>query len=246
MGKLMEQVSLELNEENEIKRIREANTNYIKRVVDEKQRIIKVEEEEIKKKRDNVDINYKIQDNIKKLKKAEKTNKANAQKKIISRLFSKQYFKNMKINTLSYLEERGLFNQHLVESTKDKVREVIHTSTEKYDNEEDEFDKLLDDVDIGLMITEIKEHKITLDNKQQFREEEKKKQDELKLKEEEEAKIKLEGKYVRAREKKILRLKNDIQKAIFDLPALKNDIYTDDVSEIDNYELEGGYSNINC
>lgn len=55
----MEQVNLELNEENEIKRIREANANYIKKVVDEKQRIIKVEEEEIKKKRDNVYIIFK-------------------------------------------------------------------------------------------------------------------------------------------------------------------------------------------
>ena len=151
----------------------------------------------------------------------------------------------MKINTLSYLEARGLFSEYLVESTKDKVREVIHHSTEKYDNEEDEYDKLLDDVDIGLMINETKEHKITLDNKQQFREEEKKKQDELKLIEEEEAKIKLEGKYIRAREKKILRLKMEIQKAIFDIPALKNEIYNDDISEIDNYELEGGYSKLN-
>ena len=50
----MEQVNLELNEEDEIKRIREAKTNFTKRLVDENQRVIKVEDEEIKKKRDNV------------------------------------------------------------------------------------------------------------------------------------------------------------------------------------------------
>lgn len=50
----MEQVNLELNEEDEIKRIREAKLNYTKRIIDEKQRVIKVEEEEIKKKRDIV------------------------------------------------------------------------------------------------------------------------------------------------------------------------------------------------
>ena len=54
LGKLMEQVNLELNEEDEIKRIREAKLNYTKRIIDEKQRVIKVEEEEIKKKRDIV------------------------------------------------------------------------------------------------------------------------------------------------------------------------------------------------
>jgi hypothetical protein len=54
LGKLMEQVNLELNEEDEVKRIREAKLNFTKRLVDEKQRVVKVEEEEIKKKRDIV------------------------------------------------------------------------------------------------------------------------------------------------------------------------------------------------
>jgi hypothetical protein len=54
LGKLMEQVNLELNEEDEIKRIREAKANFTKRLLDEKQRVVKVEDEEIKKKRDNV------------------------------------------------------------------------------------------------------------------------------------------------------------------------------------------------
>ena len=72
--------------------------------------------------------------------------------------------------------------------------------------------------------------------------EDKLQQEEIKRLEEEEAKRKWEAKLERARLKKIKRLKDDIQRIILDQPVVKNEVYVDDISEIDNYELDGGYS----
>jgi hypothetical protein len=234
MGKLLEQVNLELNEEDEIKRIREAKTNFTKRLVDEKQRVLKVEDEEIKKKRDN--------DNIKKLKKAEKANRANAQRKVISRLFAKTYFKNIKVNSLTFLGERGLFNNYIIESTKDKLRGIIHTEAENLEIEESELDKLLDNVDDQLLKNETVEHKSTLAKHNKEMEEEKQRMEIKRGLEEEEAKKKWEGKLERARKKKLLRLQEEIQKAIFDQPLVKGEVIGEDISEIDNLQQDGPYS----
>ena len=157
-------------------------------------------------------------------------------------MFSKNYFKNIKVNSLSYLETRGIFDKYLVESTKDIIRGVIHDSAEKYEIEDADLDKLLEEIDDVIIDSETITHKKTIDRKIQNLMEDKLQQEEIKRLEEEEAKRKWEAKLERARLKKIKRLKDDIQRIILDQPVVKNEVYVDDISEIDNYELDGGYS----
>lgn len=160
-------------------------------------------------------------------------------------MFSKNYFKNLKINTLSFLKSKGLFNNYLVESTKDKLRGILHEEVEKFEVDDNDLDNFLDRVDDDILINETVEHQKTLNKKKQEIYEEQLRQEELKRQEEEEAKRKWEGKLERAKQRKIKRLKEEIQKSIFDQGVAKNEIYAEDISEIDNFQQEGGYSTFN-
>jgi hypothetical protein len=157
-------------------------------------------------------------------------------------MFSKNYFKNIKINTLTFLESRGLFSNYLAESTKDTMRGILHQEVEEFKVEDEELDQLFDRVDDQLLNNETAEHQKTLDKKKQEIFEEQLRQEELKRQEEEEAKRKWEGKLERAKQRKIKRLKDEIQRAIFDVGVAKGEVYTEDISEIDNFQQEGGYS----
>ena len=133
---------------------------------------------------------------------------------------------------------------YLVESTKDIVRGILHESAEQYEVEDEDLDKLLDNVDQGILNSDTITHKGTIDKHIQDLYEEKFRQEEIKRLEEEEAKRKWEAKLERARLKKIKRLKDEIQKIILEQPVIKNEVFFDDISEIDNYEVDGGFSTI--
>jgi hypothetical protein len=159
-------------------------------------------------------------------------------------MFSKNFFKNIKINTLTYLESRGLFSNYLAESTKDTMRGLLHQEAEEFKVDDEKLDLLFDMVDEELLKNETVEHKKTLDKKKQEILEEQLKQEQLKREEEEEARKKWEGKLERAKQRKIKRLKDDIQRVVFDQGVAKGEVYTEDISEIDNFQQEGGYSMI--
>ncbi len=51
------------------------------------------------------------------------------------------------MNTLTFLESRGLFSNYLAESTKDSMRGILHQEVEEFKVEDEELDQLFDKVD---------------------------------------------------------------------------------------------------
>jgi len=122
VGKILEQSDLELREEEEIKRIRDAKAEFLKRLRDDKARIKKIEEEEIKLKKD--------MDNKKGLKMIEKNFRKNTQKKLISKVFSKCLFKNLEKNCMDTLTKQGIFLNQDIPYVKNEVNEFVISQSE--------------------------------------------------------------------------------------------------------------------
>jgi len=113
LGKIREQTDLELREEEEINRLRADKANFLKKILEERLRLGKIEEEEICKKKEN-DLN-------KKAKLADKNLKIVIQKKFISRLYAKNLLTNIAPTSFKALEKKGVFNEYLDETLKDKI-----------------------------------------------------------------------------------------------------------------------------
>ena len=122
IGKILEQTDLELREEEEIKRIREAKADITKRLSDDKFRIKKIEEEEIRLKKDI--------DNRKGLKLIEKNFKKNTQKKLISKVFAKCILKDLKKNCYNCLSTQGIFICNSVPLVVDSVNQFLINGSE--------------------------------------------------------------------------------------------------------------------
>ena len=123
IGKILEQTDLELREEEEIKKIREAKAEFLKRVKDDRIRIKKVEEEEIKLKKDI--------DNKKGLKLIEKNFRKNTQKKLMSKVFAKSFLKNFEKDSFKALTTQGVFMNNNIPLVRDNVTQYIFNESEK-------------------------------------------------------------------------------------------------------------------
>lgn len=122
VGKILEQSDLEIREEEEVKRIRDAKSEFLKRLKEDKARIKKIEEEEIRLKSD--------MDNKKGLKMIEKNYRKNTQKKLVSKVFSKCLFKSLEKNSLDVLAKQGLFLNKNIPLVKNKLNEFVASESE--------------------------------------------------------------------------------------------------------------------
>jgi hypothetical protein len=122
VGKILEQSDLEIREEEEIKRIRDAKSEFLKRIKEDKARIKKIEEEEIKIKND--------MDNKKGLKIIEKNFRKSTQKKLVSKVFSKCFLKSLEKNSLDLLSKQGLFLNKNIPLVKNKLNEFVASESE--------------------------------------------------------------------------------------------------------------------
>ena len=122
VGKILEQSDLEIREEEEIKRIRDAKADFLKRIREDRARIKKIEEEEIKLKKD--------MDNKKGLKLIEKSFRKNTQKKLVSKVFSKCFLKNLEKNSTDVLIKQGIFLNQDIPFIKNDINDFVFTKSE--------------------------------------------------------------------------------------------------------------------
>lgn len=122
VGKILEQADLEIREEEEIKKIRDAKAEFLKRLREDRARIKKIEEEEIKLKKD--------MDNKKGLKMIEKNFRKNTQKKLVSKVFSKCLLKNFEKCCTDSLIKQGIFLNQDVPFIKNEVNDFILSQSE--------------------------------------------------------------------------------------------------------------------
>lgn len=142
IGKILEQTDLELREEEEIKKIREAKAEFLKRIKEDKMRIKKIEEEEIKLKKEV--------DNKKGLKMIEKNFKKNTQKKLISKVFAKNFLRNFVKDSYKALTAQGMFIDNNVPLVQDAITQFIFGDAEKASFEDNNVTNFIGNVYIGL------------------------------------------------------------------------------------------------
>jgi len=151
------------------------------------------------------------------------------QKKLISRYYGKEYFKNLKTNTLGYLINNGVFNYdlnkefefHLIPYINNKVEKTINTN-QKLGNKVYDFFFNKNKIDIFL------KHKISIKNHhQELKDNENNKILAIQMKEEKRRKKK-EEKEKKEKEEKIENLKKEIISNLL----LKSFEMVDDIIEI--------------
>jgi len=186
LGKIREQTDLELREEEEINRLRADKANFQKKLLEERLRLTKIEEEEINKKKEN-DLN-------KKAKKADKNTRIIIQKKFISRLYAKNLLTGIKEKTLEALEKKGVFKEYLEETLKDKILSFTYNKVEDRDVKHKKLKDLVSSVKSNILVSKKDNHveKIM------------KRQEEIRLQKEQEAKIAEEEKQERIKKQKRL------------------------------------------
>lgn len=144
IGKILEQTDLELREEEEIKKIREAKAEYLKRIKEDKLRMKKIEEEEIKLKKEI--------DNKKGLKLIEKNFKKNTQKKLMSKVFSKNFLHYFQKDTYKALTARGMFIDYNVPLVQDAMTQYVFNEAEKVNSEDHKVTQFISDVYVNLSL----------------------------------------------------------------------------------------------
>lgn len=145
IGKILEQTDLELREEEEIKKIREAKAEFLKRIKEDKLRIKKIEEEEIKLKKEV--------DNKKGLKLIEKNFKKNTQKKLMSKVFAKNFLRNFQKDAYKALTAQGIFIDQNVPLVQDAVTQYVFNEAEKAKSDDRLVTKFIGDVYVNLSVS---------------------------------------------------------------------------------------------
>lgn len=142
IGKVLEQTDLELREEEEIKKIREAKAEFLKRIKEDKMRIRKIEEEEIKLKKEV--------DNKKGLRLIEKNFKKNTQKKLMSKIFAKNFLRNFQRDAYKALSGQGMFIDHNVPLVQDAVTQYVFNQAEKANNDDNKVTAFIGNLYVNL------------------------------------------------------------------------------------------------
>ena len=228
VGKTLEQSLLEIEQEDEIANLREAKHMYSKKKNDENKRIKNLEDREIQKKYNN----DAKKDHRKELREKRKT----TQKELISRVMSKTYLRDLLTNSYNDLIYRGQFKNYTSISIINKTNEIISTGTEKLNNMFANMKNYLKDK-LNNKYKDIENnHKKAIDDRHALLDEISR-QKEIKRKREEEEKIKAEeAKKERRRKRKIERIKKEIKAAIIDNGVQKGDAYTEEITEIGNFD----------
>lgn len=157
IGKILEQTDLELREEEEIKKIRDAKAEYLKRIREDKMRIKKIEDEEIKLKKEV--------DNKKGLKMIEKNFKKNTQKKLMSKVFSKNFLKNFRNDCFKSLTNQGMFINNSIPLVNDNVTQFIFNESENVNNEDNQINNFIYDVYTNLNLGAKTKHRNVIEQR---------------------------------------------------------------------------------
>jgi hypothetical protein len=231
-GKILEQSTLELEQEEEMKNIRQARTNYLARLHKEKMERKDIEEVEIKRRNDF--------ENVKKIKKLDKFSKICTQQKLISRVFSKVYLQGFTKRTVSSMS--SLFKNFNTIKVQDKFNNLIYPEIEKLlyvDNNTGDF---LYSVDNDIKESDKGTHAEVVNARKQKAINRRLDEESRKQEEDERQRIALEEQKERRRKRAILRLQRDIGKEIFGNPNTKGEYNNEEITEVDNNEGEGAYS----
>jgi hypothetical protein len=156
IGKILEQTDLELREEEEIKKIRVAKAEFLKNMKDDKLRVKKIEEEEIKLKKE--------MDNKKGLKLMERNFKKNTQKKLTSKIFAKNFLKNFKSETFKILTLEGIFLKEEIPIILDNVRQNIINESENVTLDDKNVANFINDIYTNLHLEAKNKHKNVIEN----------------------------------------------------------------------------------
>jgi hypothetical protein len=151
IGKILEQTDLELREDEEIKKIREAKAEFLKRIKEDKMRIKKVEEEEIKLKKEV--------ENKKGLKLIEKNFKKNTQKKLMAKVFSKCFLMKFQKDVYKELSAQGMFIDHNVLSVQDAVTQFVFNESEKVNIDDNQVCNFIGNVYTSLNLVAKNRHR---------------------------------------------------------------------------------------
>jgi hypothetical protein len=231
-GKLLEQATLELEQEEEMKNIRQARTAYIAKLNKEKQERKEIEEVEIKRKNDF--------DNVKRIKKLDKFSKISTQQKLISRMFSKVYLQDFTKKTVRSMT--SMFKNYSRIAVQDKYNNSLYQQVEDIQQRESEVYDSLIKIETAFRENDRTKHSEVVNAKKQRDIERKLEAERKRLEEDELTRIEKEKQVVRQKERAILRLHRDIEKEIFNNPNTKGEYNNEEITEIDNYENEGSYS----
>lgn len=235
-GKVLEQALQELHEEDEIKNLREMKQIYVKKFHEEKLRMKNIEKIEIKLKKDN--------DALKKLKMIEKITKINTQQKLFTRSFAKHYLTNLTRSSMEDLNKKAIFVDYNKALLKNKLNEELFVGMEKHISFEKDISIMWKNIPTILQSEYLSTHRKKLEDHQRMLQIKKEKEEKEKKEEEERKRIEEKETKERRRIRAIRRMKESIRKNIFGMAISKNDYHLEEISEIDNFEEEGPFSNI--
>ncbi len=235
-GKVLEQALQELHEEDEVKNLREMKQIYMKKFHEEKLRMKNIEKIEIKLKKDN--------DALKKLKMIEKITKINTQQKLFTRSFAKQYLTNLAKSSMEDLHKKAMFVDFNKAFLKNKLNEELFIDMEKQISFEKDLSILWQNIPTFLLSEYLSTHRNKLDENKRMLQIKREKEERDKKEEEGRKRIEEEETKERRRIRAIRRMRESIRKNIFGVAISKHDYHLEEISEIDNYEEEGPFSNI--
>ena len=227
----MEQTLLELEQEEEMKNVRNAKNIYIARMKKEKNDIKNIEEKE-NQKRTNFE-------NLKKIKQLDKYSKITTQQKLMSRIFSIKYIESLKKNTISLLNP--IFKDYKSVEVKDKFNKLIYDDIDKVILLHDSVWKSVSNYKIEILDKDKKLHSNIVSKRKEEAAKLKSDQERIKKEQEEKKRIEEEEKIIRRKNRALLRLKRDFNRDIFNIPVIKGEYLSVEISEIDNMNNEGPY-----
>ena len=228
IGKTLEQSLLELEQEQEIENLRQAKLMYSKKRNDDMKRIKNLEEKEIQKKYNN--------DAKKEVRKQMRETRKKTQKELISRFISKTYLRDLVKNSYNDLIHRCQFRDYTNSTVKDKTNFILTSGSKTLNKVFTNMNNFIkDNISSKLKNLENAHIKAVEDRHKLLAEIARQK--EILRQREEEAKIRAEeAKKERRRLRKIERINKEIKAAIIDTGVSKSDAYSEETTEIGNFE----------
>jgi hypothetical protein len=233
-GKILEQTVLELEQEEEIKNIRNAKTLYLARLIKERDDIKQLEEKENESKN-----NF---ENYKKIKRLDKYSKISTQQKLMSRAFSINYLKDLKKCTIDLL--KPTFKDYKIIAFKDKYNRIIYDQIDDHIKNNSTIQNSVLEINNFILDKDKKQHSDLIANRKQMIINKKEEEERKRIQEEENKKIEKEKQIERRKHRAILRLHRNLQLSIFNQPTIKAAYHLEDISEINNMFGEGSFVGI--
>ena len=228
VGKTLEQSLLELEQEQEIENLRQAKLMYSKKRNDDSKRIKNLEEKEIQKKYNN--------DAKKEIRKQMRETRKKTQKELISRFISKTYLRDLVKNSYQDLIHRCQFRDYSNSTVKDKTNFIITAGSKKLNTVFNNMNNFIKD-NISSKLKNIENTHVKAVEDRHKLLAEIAKQKEIIRQREEEARIRAEeAKKERRRLRRIERIKREIKGSIIDSGVSKGDAYSEETTEIGNFE----------